>query len=494
MVFVLCIAMASVVLFFCSQLSPLYSLNQSKDVNIFATVGRELKAGKILYTDVADHKGPILFFLYYLFACLTETSFWPALILEIICLSLFLFFSYKLLNLYTDDKKLSVLGITLLPACLVTGGFFTYGGNVETIGAFMQMHTFYLLVKSIREKEPVKNLHVLLIGLYFGVAFWIKYTFCGFYMGCALFVIIWYLFVLEIPHNVKTLFQAIGYFLLGFLIVSLPVLCYFLIHNNFADMVQVYFTSNMTYYTIPEELSRPARFIRRCGAMFIRNVMFGALVLLSIVYFVKNRKEEKYTSLLLILSALVLTFSVFWFPPVVYIYYPQIFLPYATFGLIPLLKSKAIAGFKGKKSLVGWTALAFSAFFAISFFVCPNTKYIHYPTEKIPQLAWSELCDDSKDHPTMLCYQTLDRGFFFTFHARTVNRWFFRPNYDSAEILAEHNKVVENGFADFVVTSKRPIESYPVDASKYVLLRSGTFDSLEETETYYLYGLKQKYG
>ena len=59
----------------CSKNSFLYPMNDWGDVNCFFIVGRSLLDGKVLYRDIYDQKGPILYFIYALLSSISSTSF-----------------------------------------------------------------------------------------------------------------------------------------------------------------------------------------------------------------------------------------------------------------------------------------------------------------------------------------------------------------------------------------------------------------------------------
>ena len=46
------------------EFSPLYKLNPWSDANIYLTIGRSILYGVKAYTDLFDHIGPILYFIY----------------------------------------------------------------------------------------------------------------------------------------------------------------------------------------------------------------------------------------------------------------------------------------------------------------------------------------------------------------------------------------------------------------------------------------------
>ena len=64
----------------CSKNSFLYPMNDWGDVNCFFIVGRSLLDGKVLYRDIYDQKGPILYFIYALLSSISSTSFFAVYI------------------------------------------------------------------------------------------------------------------------------------------------------------------------------------------------------------------------------------------------------------------------------------------------------------------------------------------------------------------------------------------------------------------------------
>ena len=76
------LGIAALVLVWCSKSSPLYAFNDWMDANIFFTMGKSMLHGRVLYRDVFDHKGPVLYLLYGLAACVDNTGFGGVLLLE----------------------------------------------------------------------------------------------------------------------------------------------------------------------------------------------------------------------------------------------------------------------------------------------------------------------------------------------------------------------------------------------------------------------------
>ena len=128
LIFLFLVSLILVTLF--STCSPLYPINPWEDANVFMSIGKSLLSGKLLYTDVHDHKGPLLFFLHEWAAAVSSKSFMGIYLLEILCSFGFLAFSYKTMRLF------AVHGISLITTCVVgvltyTSDFMLYGDTVE---------------------------------------------------------------------------------------------------------------------------------------------------------------------------------------------------------------------------------------------------------------------------------------------------------------------------------------------------------------------------
>ena len=96
-----CAALAALMLLFASQCSPLYPINLWDDANCLLTVGRVMRRGGVLYRDIYEQKGPLLYLIHALAACISDTSFWGVYVLEIPALTAALYAAYRLLRLRT---------------------------------------------------------------------------------------------------------------------------------------------------------------------------------------------------------------------------------------------------------------------------------------------------------------------------------------------------------------------------------------------------------
>jgi ABC-type microcin C transport system permease subunit YejB len=77
-----------------SKSSPLYPFNDWVDANAFFTMGKGLFNGKILYQDLFEQKGPLLYLIYGFGYLFSNTTFLGIFLIEVI---FFTFFSILLL-------------------------------------------------------------------------------------------------------------------------------------------------------------------------------------------------------------------------------------------------------------------------------------------------------------------------------------------------------------------------------------------------------------
>ena len=90
---------AAAVLFFCTKSSPGYPVNDWSDANIYLTIGRGMTRGQVVYRDLYDHKGPLLYALHALCALVSANSFLGVYIMDVLLGAAFLYGAYRVLTL-----------------------------------------------------------------------------------------------------------------------------------------------------------------------------------------------------------------------------------------------------------------------------------------------------------------------------------------------------------------------------------------------------------
>ena len=131
LVFLYCLLAAFVVLTICTKSSFLYPFNDWVDANCFFTVGKSMAEGKVLYRDIYEQKGILLYVLHALAYRISADTFFGVYLLEVLAGALFLFFAYKTVRLYA--RRGILFWLPWLGALIYTSNSFCHGDSAEEL-------------------------------------------------------------------------------------------------------------------------------------------------------------------------------------------------------------------------------------------------------------------------------------------------------------------------------------------------------------------------
>ena len=187
-----CLGAAALVLALCSKTSPLYAFNDWMDANIFFTMGKSMLSGKVLYRDVFDHKGPVLYLLYGLGWLLDHTGFIGVFVLEICGIAVFLGLGLCTAELLRG-KPLHPVWCLVPAAAVAACRAFSHGGSAEELLLPFLAAALYGLVKCLTANRQMPLRTVALQGFLCGCALLLKYTVLGFYLAWVTVLAVLYL-------------------------------------------------------------------------------------------------------------------------------------------------------------------------------------------------------------------------------------------------------------------------------------------------------------
>ncbi|MGN0974566.1 MAG: hypothetical protein ACI4OL_01085 [Gemmiger sp.] len=240
------LAIAAALLLVCSKSSPLYPLNDWMDANIFYTMGKSMMNGSVLYRDVFDHKGPLLYLMYGLAWLVDRDGFFGVYLLETVCFAGFLFFSMRSVELFTG--RLHPAWAALPGACILASRAMAHGGSAEELCLPLLACSLYaalaFLQRPAAESGPMPLRTVLLHGILAGCVLFVKFTMMGFYLAWVILLAAVYLK----RRWMRPLVQSCGAFLAGMALAFLPWLVYFGLHHALTDFFTVYFYDNLFLY------------------------------------------------------------------------------------------------------------------------------------------------------------------------------------------------------------------------------------------------------
>ena len=239
---VLLIASAAV-LMVCTMNSWLYPVNPWTDVNILGTMGRGMLNGQVLYRDLFDHKGPLIYFLFGLCMNLIPGTYHGLFLLEAVCCAGAMFFGWKTARLYLPD--LSPLWMVPLFALLASSDWFGWGASVEELLLFPMAWSLYDLLAAWRTGKPLTAWALLRNGVLAGCVLWTKFNLLSFHF-------VW-MAALAIDALVKEkkLWPPVRMcliFLGGMAAATIPWMIYFGINGAIGDLIGGYFASNLFEY------------------------------------------------------------------------------------------------------------------------------------------------------------------------------------------------------------------------------------------------------
>lgn len=230
-----------------SMNSFLYEFTENNDVHCFVTTARCMLRGDVLYQDVYEHKGPLLYFLYVIGLLIDSDSFIGISIVETVFYVVYIWSMYKIAELYIESKFFRYV-VTVFAAWISCSDIaFDGGGQCEEFALPFICITMYIVLKYFKREYPknIRAIDVIIIGFCFACVFWMKYSLVGTYFGLVLLIIIYQIK----DKKIKMIWIYMLEFLLGVFVGTLPVLIYYGINGGIESLFDVYFYKLLFEYS-----------------------------------------------------------------------------------------------------------------------------------------------------------------------------------------------------------------------------------------------------
>jgi len=335
-------------LFFSTYTTPLTDY-LGYDTAIFMLVGKGLLHGLIPYTDLFDHKGPILYFIQALGQLICPGK--PGIfLLQLISLTFSIELIYKNSRFFLDEvtSLLPVLFFLILFCATIGEGNMTEEWSLPFIVSTMYLGLKYFFRKD-KLNPNISKWDSLIIGLSFGVLFLIRLNNATVNTGIYAGILIAFL----INRQFKNMFISIIYVLLGILLIICPVAVFYYAHDSFGEMVYGTFTFNFMYASSSSKSLSTQVFL-----MNFARLLPLLVLIVSIVFF--DKKYQLKLSYIVIPASLITFLAFISGRP--YYHYFTIVIPLTTLLFVLFLKEyrakyKKIALFALFLILpYGWTA------------------------------------------------------------------------------------------------------------------------------------------
>lgn len=462
------VAMATsfLVMALCSRTSFLYPFMDGVDQNCFMTVGKGMMNGLVPYRDLFEQKGPLLYLLHGVAWLISPDTWTGVYILESLFLGVFLWYYWRIWNLY-GRRRLSMAWMPVLAVLVTVTTSFASGDNVEEYCIALMAVSLYDYLRYLKE-YPKNGGHMergtlLLHGTLAGCVLWMKYTMLGFWFAWMATVF----FCLILKKKWKEALLDCVWFLAGMLgIATIPWVIYFGVHGAIGDWLYAYFYCNIFAYSSGgvSLASRITFTWEVVAAAMAGHAGLSASIGAGYVYLLAvPKKLPHWFSKISLLLLLILTFLGMYGGGVAMSYYYLFAYGFGGLGILPLshgldaLLKKAERRVRASRYLpvcgMALTAVMVILMGGVAHRYSRNTYCMAYERGELPQYQFAEIIGQT-ENATLLNYGFLDGGFYMAADVLPTTKFFCRLNLrdaDFPEMRREQERLIEDGEVDFIV-------------------------------------------
>ena len=452
-VFGYALLIAAAILFFATKSSPAYPINDWCDANIYLSIGKGMAQGQVVYRDLYDHKGPLLYFMHMLCAFISFRDFFGVYVMEVLLCASFLFLSHRVLCLY-GARKAAWAALPVLALMVYTSVSFAEGDSADEMCMPLLMGMIYLTLRFLRGGDAAMKKGTLIMhGLLAGCVFWIKFTIMGVPAGLLL--------ALLIRHAVRREGKECGRMVLwvgtGFALSAVPWIVCFGLTGSIGDWLGVYLYDNLFLYGgTGLGMAERVLTMAKLGLDWLKsNLRYTIVLLLGLAWTARRGWEGAAAWLGAGFGAFVVYVGCMEYP-----YYGQALAPFALIGLIPLCM--LAERFLGGKLAYAVPAVLTAASVALCPLACFNMNADYgvkfgQPREETMHYQFARYISETKD-PVLVNYGFMDAGFFTAAGIAPQNLYFHCNNVANPEMLDEQRRYIREGIADYVVTRTPELE------------------------------------
>ncbi len=455
------LALSTILMTFGSMTSILFPVHVGVDQNCFFTIGKSVLDGKVLYRDIYDQKGPLLFFIHTFAAMISDKNMYGVYLLQIINFAVILGYVGKISDLFLN-RKYNRLVISITGLVIVTAFCYSRGDNAEEFCMpFLLIALYHMILYLNSNQEKLPNKILLLHGILASCILWIKFTLLGFYIGWVLVVgiAIWK------RKGFLECFKGAFFFLVGMLVGSIPYFLYFALNDSVGEFLYAYFYTNIFMYSSQITALEKVMYFFTNDIMW--NPVFTPLILWGLLYFSRSKTLEinQETKIGLIVTAVLTYFFVF-IGGTRYKYYLLILGVFVVFGVIATIKclERVLPLIYEKRRM---TLPIYAAIYAVILISASNcVTFLYKSSDDYVQVQFAEAINQV-ENPTLLNYNFLDGGFYLMADTPLPDTKFFCrqniPRENFPEMYEEQENIIRNKDVDFVIVRygrKRPLEDF----------------------------------
>lgn len=437
--FIFAIVMFVSIFTICSTTSFLYPF--CDESHCFFNVGKAILNGRVLYKDILEQKGLLIYIIQIPAYLISHTNFFGVWLVQLFFMIPSAIAIYKIANFYLKSSFKSLLATSLCALIIFTSKALASGQIVEVYTLPFFLYSLYWAIKYTNEKELVPDYKIFINGLFAGVIFWMKYSLVGFYFGYMAYICI----RLLLEKKIKEAFKKGFIFMGGFLVISMPCILYFVFNDATKELINYYFLNNIAGYGAKITLISMIKvYIDSFVLQFNWNLLLMVTLLLGIIYLLR---KMKFKDSLFILIIFLVQYGIIFSHGGMYSYYLFAFAGFTIFGCIAVLDGK----FLYTKALPWYIVYTICLLFIVLAIIFkPQPNQFLKKTDKLAQYQFADYMNSHYKKPTLLDLD-LDGG-FYTVADIVPNTWAYcRLNWNSSKMIADQNNTIKNKLVDFVV-------------------------------------------
>ena len=267
--------------------NPFSELLPAHDSSMFQYFGYAMDHGKTLYTEIFDHKGPMIFIINYLGTLLSTPQFHGIYFMEFISLFVYFLFSYKTINLWLT-KLLSFM--TLIPQGIILMDYLEGGNLTEEYALPFIAISLFIFAKYFISADNINYLEIMVLGIACAIVFLLRANMVIVWLAFSFVIFLQLLFAKEY----KTLLKYAGSFLGGLLLFFLPMGFYLYAKGALSAGIFQSLTFNIVYL---EATSNSAEAVMKLYTSLNNHfiiILFAVFLAYVIFNWRKVDKNEKY--------------------------------------------------------------------------------------------------------------------------------------------------------------------------------------------------------
>lgn len=444
---------ALAVLFFCSKSSPGYPINDWCDANIYFTIGKGMTRGQVVYRDLYDHKGPLLYALHALCALVSFRDFTGVYLMEALLAAAFLCGVYRLLSLY-GARRAAWLALPVTALLIYSSYSFCEGDSAEELCLPLLIWSVCIALAFFRSGRPRMGRGALMgLGALAGCVLWIKFTIIGLQAGVVLALLLHH----ALRREWRELPRAIGWLFLGFVLSTLPWIVYFGFSGAIGDWLKVYLYDNLFEYSsgvhFSSRLDR-VQTVFACGWSWLTaNLRYTLPLLFGLGWFALRRGLSLSERLTAWLAAALGALSIF-IGGISFPYYGLALAALAPLGFIApaqWLEPRLGAMRSPGRAMLTAAACAASIALCLPLSYNMNSDYGASFGQSREQTMQYRIAAHIPPDATLLNYGFMDSGFFTAAGLVPNVLYFHQNNVPISEMPREQARYIAEGVCDFVV-------------------------------------------